>query len=236
MAGLGPGLCSGPAGLGEPQPQFCLVWGRIFSHKWCDKWGWLSAGRLSAVTLWPVSQNFPITSSFVVFCVLGAALSAGEGAVVIAPLLKPLPDGSHQRLCLSLWVPSYLVLPTPHSSCPLSSHLPPCEDPEGFILHFCAFALYCRGPPSRLSSLDPKVIQTDPISSPTSWRMAQKRQCWGAMKTLSQRLLLTWAQINQVSPGSPSKTFSFLLDFCFSGVEWLREENRFKHVSEVLGG
>lgn len=58
----------------------------------------------------------------------------------------------------------------------------------------------------------------------------------GAMKTLSQRLLLTWAQINQVSPGSPSKTFSFLLDFCFSGVEWLREENRFKHVSEVLGG
>ena len=56
------------------------------------------------------------------------------------------------------------------------------------------------------------------------------------MKTLSQRLLLTWAQINQVSPGSPSETFSFLLDFCFSGVEWLREENRFKHVSEVLGG
>lgn len=49
-----------------------------------------------------MSQNFPITYSFIVFSVLGAALSAGEGAVVVAPLLKPLPDGSQQRLCLSL--------------------------------------------------------------------------------------------------------------------------------------
>lgn len=76
------------------------------------------------------------------------------------------------------WIPSKALLISlspflsgaaqpPHSSCPLGSHLPPREDPEWFISHFCAFALYCRGP-SSLSSLDPKVIQRDPISSPTS--------------------------------------------------------------------
>ena len=111
-------------------------------------------------------------------------------------------------------VPSYLVLPIPHSFCPLSSHLSPREDPKEFIPRFCAFAFFCRRPPPRLSSLDPKVIQGDPISAPTSWRMAQKRQCWGPWKLCLNTFFLPgprssrWAQF-------PIWTFLFSPQFSF---------------------
>lgn len=63
----------------------------------------------------------------------------------VAPLPKPLPDGCHQRLLLS----RFLSGPLPPSSCLLSSHLLPREDPEGFIPCFVPLLSFCKAGPGQ---------------------------------------------------------------------------------------
>ena len=120
--------------------------------------------------------------------------------------------------------PFLSMLPTPHSSCPLSSHLPPCEDPEGFIPHFCAFALYCRGPPSRLSSLDPKLYKQIPSPPPLHEEWHRKGSAGGHENSVSTPPSYLGPD-QSGKPRFPIQNFLFSPRFLFLWIRMVKRGN-----------
>lgn len=182
-----------------------------------------------------MSWNFSITYSFIVFCVFGAVLSAGEGAVVVSPLLKPLPDGSQQRLCLSLeslpiWCCPSLI-PSAHSA--LIFH--PVKTLKSSSHAFVPLLSSVGGLLPGFLLWTPKLYKETPSPPPLHEEWHRKGNAGGHENSVSTPSSYL-GQDQAGEPSFPSEPFSSLLSFHFSGVECLREENRFEHVSEVLGG
>lgn len=101
------------AGLVLAYRRGLLVYGRrISSGKWCNKWGWISAGWLSAATPLSVSPKFPLY--LLIYCLLGAGCHAalwGQSSGQYPHFPKPLRAPSND-FCLSfrpriIWLPSH---------------------------------------------------------------------------------------------------------------------------------